>query len=108
MRLGDTERMTLAMSITLRRLLWMCDQGCLAASLLRKSNPSSILTLKCAKRTQTRCVNCRKVVQSDGITKGDGHTVSSPFSNSNPRLSNGRIPQSPRGFCRIRRQIRER
>lgn len=92
MKLGDTESGGPLRWVLRYDAYCECDQGCLPGE---PRNPSSLLTLKYAKRIRTRCVNCRKVAQLNGITKGDGHAMSSPFSNSNPRLSNGRVPQSP-------------
>lgn len=71
MRLGDTaQRKTLARWVLRYDAYCGCDHGCLPGE---SRNPSLLLTLKYTKRIRTRCVNCRKVVQLDGITKGDGH-----------------------------------
>jgi len=72
MKLGDTEQRTLAIStyyVTTPTVARAVCQG-------EPCNPSSLLTLKYAKRIRTRCANCRKV-QLNEITKGDEHDAES-------------------------------
>lgn len=104
-RLGDTESAGPSRRVLTLRRLAVVDvaRGCSLPGKVAERAPRHRLTLKHAKRSRTRCVNCRKVVQLDGITRGD-ESWSPRAGNRDP----GTVSMRRTGFPRVRRSSSSR